>query len=176
MPWQQITNPRGAFGYTTADLNRGNLEYEWFVNVSSGSAIAVGNAVVFSTNSSQGKGVAVTSGAGAVKFCGIALTSCAAGQSTNLSSNAPTSQLVLVALRGGPVMARLDTATVNGDLVGYSSIAGQLGPYVASTVAGTQSIAGMAHTSGSTVDEAGTTQASRGLVTLRPSFVSPSTL
>lgn len=181
-----ITNPRGAFGYTTADDVRGNIVTEQYLNMSSAAGITKGSAVVLSSLSSQGKGVTVTTVLGDNRFIGIAMTSCGAGQTTLLSSSAPTSAWVTVAVAGGPIEALLTTATVNGDRVSISNstvtavnggVGGFLGPHALATAANAvQKLAGYAHTSGSTVNEAGTTQPARGLVTLSPGYVLVSTL
>lgn len=176
--FKQIVNPQGAFGYgEQVDRDfRGPVIERRVHNMSSGTRIAVGDAVVYSTLSTDGTGVAVTTVTASALFAGVAVTSCGTGESTHLSSNTPSTCWVSIVMQG-PVYARLSTAVVNGDLVAVSSVAaGQLGAFVVSTVAGTQAIAGIAHTSGSTVSPSGSTQASRGYVTLMRSFVSPSTL
>lgn len=176
--FKQIVNAQGAFGYgeQSDKDSRGPQIMRRVHNMSSAAAIAVGDAVAFSSNSTDGTGVAVTTVTASRNFAGVAVTSCAAGQSTHLTSATPSSCFCDIVI-SGPVYARLDTAVVNGDIIAISSVAaGQLGAFVVSTVAGTQCIVGMAHTSGSTVAPNGTTQASRGYITIMRSYISPSTL
>ena len=176
--FKQITNAQGAFGYgEQLDRDaRGPQTMRRLHNMSSGTRIAVGDAVILSTLSTDGTGCAVTTVTASAQFVGVAVTSAGLGESTHLTSNTPSTCFCDVVI-AGPVYARLSTAVVNGDLVAISSVAaGQLGAFVVSTVAGTQVIAGVAHTSGSTVAPNGSTQASRGYVTIRPSYISPSTL
>lgn len=183
---QFLSNPTGAFGYTTADDVRGNIQTRKMLNMSSAAGITKGSAVVLSSLSTQGLGVGVTTVLGDNRFFGIAVTSCGAGQTTLLSSSAPTSCWVTVAVAGGPVECLLDTAVVNGDRVSVfnttvtavnGGAGGFLGAHALATAANAvQKIAGIAHTSGSTVNEAGTTQPARGLVTLEKGYVLVSTL
>lgn len=184
--FKQITNAQGAFGYGEQADNdpRGPVVARRVHNMSSVNPIRVGNAVAFSTNSTDGTGVVVTTVLASALFAGVAITAAAAGQSTHLTSRAPSSCFCDIVI-SGPVYANLDTAVVNGDIValgnttaaGGTSNGGQLDTFVVSTVAGTFAIAGIAHTSGSTLAPDGvTTQNPKGYVTLMRSFIGPSTL
>lgn len=184
--FKQITNAQGAFGYgEQADGDaRGPVTVRRVHNMSSANPIRVGNAVVFSTLSTDGTGVVVSTVVNSALFAGVAITSCGVGQSTHLTSRAPSTAFCNIVI-AGPVYANLDTAVVNGDLIAVgnttaasgTSNGGQLMTYVRSTVAGTQCIAGIAHSSGSTLAPDGvTTQNPKGYVTLMRSFIGPSTL
>jgi hypothetical protein len=180
MPDKAIINPGGAFGYTPFEDARGEQQIGVFRNMSSANPIRVGNAVAYSSASTDGTGVVVTTVLGSARFCGVAVTSASTGQTTQLSSLAPAEVWCQVVTKG-KVWAHLDTAVVNGDIIGVSnttaaagtSNGGQLG--VSQTTVGTAGffrIAGYAHTSGSTLAPDGvTTQNPRGLVTLEPSIV-----
>lgn len=176
--FKQIVNAQGAFGYgEQSDRDfRGPVVARRVHNMSSATRINVGDAVVFSSLSTDGTGVVTSTVTASAQFAGVAVTSAGLGESTHLTTLAPSTCFCDIVI-SGPVYARLSTATLNGELIAVSSVAaGQLGTFVASTVAGTQCIAGIAHTSGSTVSPSGSTQASMGYVTLMRSFISPSTL
>lgn len=184
--FKQIVNAQGAFGYGEQADNdpRGPVVTRRVHNMSSVNPIRVGNAVVFSTLSTDGTGVIVTTVVNSVNFAGVAISAAGLGQTTHLTSRAPSSAFCDIVVQG-PVYAHLDTAVVNGDLVSVgnttaaagTSNGGQLAPFVRSTVAGTQAIAGIAHTSGSTLAPDGvTTQNPRGYVTIWRSLIGPSTL
>lgn len=185
--FKQITNAGGAFGYgEQSDRDaRGPQVIRRFHNMSSVNAIQKGSAVIFSSLSTDGTGVVVTTVAGSPRFAGVALTSATTGQSTHLTSLAPAAAWCSVVVEG-PVYAMLDTVTVNGDIIGITNTTaasgaangGLLGPIVSTQVAGNFfGIAGFAHTSGSTLAPDGvTTQIPRGYVTLRPCIIPGSTL
>ena len=184
--FKQITNAQGAFGYGEQADNdpRGPVITRRVHNMSSVNPIRAGNAVVFSTLSTDGTGVVVSTVINSYLFAGVAITPAGLGQTTHLTSRAPSSAFCDIVI-SGPVYAHLDTAVVNGDIVsignttlaGGTSNGGQLDTFTVSTVAGTQAIAGIAHTSGSTLAPDGvTTQNPRGYVTIMRSFIGPSTL
>lgn len=186
MPDKAIINPGGAFGYSPFEDGRGEQQIEIMRNMSSANPIRPGNAVIYSSLSTDGTGCVVTTVAGSPRFAGVALDSASTGQTTMLTSNAPAETWLRVVTKG-KVWAHLDTAVVNGDLVGISnttaangsSAGGQLGVIAATNAVtvGFLTVAGFAHTSGSTLAPDGvTTQNPRGLVTIRPSIISPSTL
>ena len=186
MPDKAIINPGGAFGYTPFEDGRGEQIVGVYRNMSSANPIRPGNAVIWSSASTDGTGVVVSTVAGSVRFCGVAITSASTGQSTMLTSNAPAEVWCQV-VQKGKVWAHLDTAVVNGDIVWVgattaasgTSNGGQLAVASATNAvaSGFLAVAGFAHTSGSTLAPDGvTTQNPRGLVTLQPAIITPSTL
>lgn len=190
MPEAQITNPKGAFGYSPfdgTDQQRGVREVGTFRNMSSANPILVGSAVCLSSNSTDGTGVAVSTAIASPLFLGVALTSGSTDQSTALTSQALSGAWVKVCLKG-PCVALLSTATapgmilVNGGastVLGStgSTVGGQLAPLstlIPAPAAGTiEGIAGVALTSattGSTGFLTTATTSPRGLVYLRPGY------
>lgn len=187
MPFQNIENPKSAFGDEIDHLGivRGIGETFAAHNMSSVETIPAGAAVIWSTNSTDGTGVTITTAAGSPLFAGIALTSATTGQSTDLTSNAAQATWCVVLRRGRAAGVLLTTGTVPGDFVGTvnSTVAGSTGGGYLGTIASTQTagsffgVAGLALTSGTT-GTAGylTATGPRGFVVLEPNIFPGSTL
>ncbi len=194
-----IDNPKGAFGYvgalTTGVHAAGQGVYgpktEKVRNSSTVSIIPRGAAVIFSTLSSLGNEVAITTVLGSALFRGVALTS--AGLNTERTTVATAAGLGAfgtdwceIAIEGPVHGAFLTSGTAPGDSIwvsnstvaGASTAGGYLGSTVAmSSAAGRSVVAGIALTSGTTGTTGFlTTAGPRGIVWLRPSFVNNSTL
>lgn len=195
----QISNPLGAFGYTGA-LTTGThadmqgvyaLRTEKVRNASTVFTIPRGASVIFSTLSSLGTEVTITTVLGSNLFRGIAITS--AGLNTDRTTVTTAAGLGAIGTDWceigieGPVHgALLTSGTAPGDRVwiSNSTVAGAstAGGYLGSTTpmssaAGNSVIAGIALTSGTTGTTGFlTTAGPRGIVWLRPSFVNNSTL
>lgn len=186
-PFQQIENPKSAFGdeIDHVGLLRGVPETCEVHNMSSVQVIPLGAAVVWSTNSTDGTGVTITTVAGSPLFAGVAITSASTGQSTDLTSLAAQAAWCTIVVKGNVPGALLTSGTAPGDFLGTvnSTVAGStgggyLGPIVSTQVAGAFfGVAGIAFTSGTT----GTTPyltatGPRGFVKLNPQVIPGSTL
>lgn len=194
MPYQQLDNPQGAFGYgggskSTATQSIQSDEARVIVlrNASTVEVIPKGAAIVYSTLSSNADWGTITTVAGSPFFAGIALTS--AGLNTDNTASTLAGQIgsdyFQVATGGRIFGALLTSGTVPGDVVGTvnSTVAGSTGGGYLGTLASTQTagsffgIAGFAFTSGTTGTSGFLTATGpRGIVMLRPNLMPGSTL
>lgn len=188
MPFKNIDNPKGAFGYNpnapSADAGDPAV-VALYRNMSSTEVIAAGMAVIFSTLSTDGLGVTITTVAGSPFFAGVALGAATTDAPTSLSSAAPAGAWVRVQRSGLISGALLTSGTVAGDMVGTvnSTVAGSTGGGYLGTIASTQTagsffgVAGMAFTSGTTgTTPPFTATGPRGTVRLNPQVIPGSTL
>lgn len=188
MTIQQIPNPGHAFASDPDPADRftgaGGKIVQRVHNVSSANPIQPGMAVIWSTNSTDGTGVVITTVAGSPLIAGVALTSMTTGQSTDLSSNAAAGTWGTICVGGLVPGVWVTTVAVPGDQLGTvattaSTIApngGFLGPIASTQVAGSFfGVAGIAFTSGTTATITGTTMP-LGTVLLRPQVIPGSTL
>lgn len=180
MPHQQISNPRGAFDLPYGDGSdlRGSQTIEMFRNASSAVGIRPGDAVALSTaGSTDGKAVVPTTVSGDPLFVGVALTSASTGQSTRLTSLAPSSEWCQVVTHGPAVYNGILGESI-GDVVAVlqgtaaGSSRGHLG-----AAATTQGTAGFIRVAGVVITSATTgttgflnTTFPRGVVYLQPSY------
>lgn len=180
MPRQQIGNPRSAFNYDYGkDGLRGEQVLESFRNGSSAVAIRPGDAVCRSTAAStDGKAVVVSTVDGNPLFVGVALTSASTGQSTQLSSNTPTSVWCQVVVQGPAIYNGILGETI-GDVVAVlqGTVAGSSRGHLGAA-ATTQGTAGYIRVAGTVLTSATTgttgflsTSIPKGVVDLQPSFV-----
>lgn len=198
MPWQQLDNPLGAFGYGGGAISTATMpplggdESQVIVlrNASTVEVIPRGAAVIYSTLSSNMDWGTITTVAGSPLFAGVALTS--AGLNTQLTTVTTAAGLggigtdfFQVQVRGRFFGALLTTGTVAGDMVGTvnSTVAGSTGGGYLGTIVSTQTagnffgVAGVAFTSGTTGTSGYLTATGpRGAVLLRPSIIVGSTL
>lgn len=188
MPFQQIDNPKFAFGLNPKSpaSNAGAPQVVGlFRNMSSTEVIAAGMAVILTTLSTDGLGVTITTAAGSPNFLGVALGAATTDSPTALSSAAPAGAWVRVQTYGPISGALLTSGTVAGDFVGTvnSTVAGSTGGGYLGTIVSTQvagnffGVAGQAMTSGTTGTVAPLTATGpRGTVWLKPQVIPGSTL
>lgn len=195
MPWQQLDNPLGAFGYgggslstaTTPQLGGDEAAVIVLRNASTVQVIPRGAAVIYSTLSSNMDQATITTVAGSPLFAGVALTSAGLNtQNTGSTLAGPAgSDFFQVMTRGRFFGALLTSGTVPGDPIGTvnSTVAGSTGGGYLGTIASTQTagsffgLAGVAFTSGTTGTSGYLTATGpRGAVLLRVSIFPGSTL
>lgn len=196
MPYTQLDNPQGAFGYQNTESTGSqplgpsqNYPGETRVlrNASTVLPIQPGMPVVLSTGSSRGDLVQVGATADDVKFVGIAITS--AGLNTTATTVAGTTGLgnpgtdwCEVLTHGVFHGALLSSAAVADDALSVSASTGttasgttgpgSLGVAATTGTAGHFGVAGIALTSGTTGTTGWlTTAGPRGVVFVRPSIV-----
>lgn len=196
MPFTPLDNEHGAFGYAGGDSTGGvgvgvgyspqGQEIHVYRNMSTVLPIRPGMPVTFSTLSTAGVGVVLSSVIGDKLFAGIALTS--AGLNTDLTTVAGTTGLgakgtdyCKVVTNGIFYGALLSSVAAAGDLVvNFNSTGttasgttyfGSLGVAPA-TAAGNYAVAGVCHTPATTGTTGYlTTVGPRGVVLIRPSLV-----
>lgn len=156
--YSQIANPQGAFGYNYGpeDL-RNHQTIERFRNGSSAIGIRAGDAVSFSTaGSTDGKSVIVTTIAGNPLFVGVALTSASTGQTTHLTSLAPSSVWCEVVVKGPAIYNGILGEGI-GDVIGclQGTVAGSSRGHLGA-LAGTVATAGFARVAGVVITSATT--------------------
>lgn len=194
----QLDNPKGAFGYTGSQTTGVHADgqgvyFPTLENVRNASTVQVipqGAAVIWSTLSSLGNEVAITTVISSPLFAGVALTS--AGLNTERTSVTTAAGLGgqgsdwCQIVRGGLIHGALLTSGVTaGDRVwtASSTVAGSTGGgYLTSTnalttAAGQVGIAGIALSSGTTGTTGFlTTAGPRGIVRIDRSITNASTL
>jgi hypothetical protein len=188
MPFRQIDNPKFAFGYNpnSPSAEAGDpAVVALYRNMSSTEVISAGQAVIFSTLSTDGLGVTITTIAGSPMFAGVALGSGTTDSPPTLTSQAAPGAWVRVQTRGVLSGALLTSGTVAGDFVGTvnSTVAGSTGGGYLGTIASTQvagafyGVAGIAFSSGTTgTTPPFTATGPRGTVRLVPCVIPGSTL
>ncbi len=188
MPFKQIADPKFAFGLNPvapgSDAGESNI-VELYRNMSSTEVISAGMAVIYSTLSTDGLGVAITTLIGSPLFAGVALGSATTDAPATLSSAAPPGAWVRVQRWGTISGALLVAGTSAGDIVGTanSTVAGSTGGGYLGTLPSTNAagsffgIAGIAFTSGTTGTVPPLTATGpRGTVRLQPCIIPGSTL